>query len=466
MARKDTYKVLADSWNEHANKTPLTERQRTWVIEHVHPTQRIELKKKTYCSDCGGIVKDPKAKVCPHCGRPFKGEPWKIERSHSTMDYFCLSSAWKDDTQAMRFFAVFRDVAMGRKATYRIEEVARELITPKGDTYYYRLYLRPFPSYYYDNWMYGSRIHFVSSHKFSTGSKEYYRQSLYCTATKVTSVAKTLHRNGLRTMRNSNYPVDVAVKLLTDNYYETLWKTGQTALVNYLICKSGYVPQEMKEALKICQRHGYRIKDYTLYKDYLTLLDYFHLDLHNPHYICPKNLKREHDRLMERHDVVEERRRAEEAAQREQERIERDKKHAEMVAHWPELMGSLLSLSLSGKNLFVRPLQSIEEFKEEGKAMKHCVYACGYYDINAHPYTLILSAKDSAGKRLATIEYNTQRHSIVQCRAACNQVPERDKEIRQLITDHRKDIEELLKVREVATKGTKKSEKQTVAIAA
>ena len=114
----------------------------------------------------------------------------------------------------------------------------------------------------------------------------------------------------------------------------------------------------------------------------------------------------------------------------------------------------------------MRPLQSIEEFKEEGKAMKHCVYACGYYDINAHPYTLILSARDSAGKRLATIEYNTQRHSIVQCRAACNQVPERDKEIRQLITDHRKDIEELLKVREVATKGTKKSEKQAVAIAA
>lgn len=32
--------------------------------------------------------------------------------------------------------------------------------------------------------------------------------------------------------------------------------------------------------------------------DYLDLLRYFHKDLHNAHYVCPDNLKKEHDKLV------------------------------------------------------------------------------------------------------------------------------------------------------------------------
>ena len=102
-----------------------------------------------------------------------------------------------------------------------------------------------------------------------------------------------------------------------------------------------------------------------------------------------------------------------------------------------ERLGCLLTISLSGKNLTVRPLQSVDEFAEEGKAMHHCVFSNGYYK---HPDTLILSAKDRKGNRLATIEYNTKRFTIEQCRAACNGVPKRDAEIRELITSHRQDF--------------------------
>ena len=76
--------------------------------------------------------------------------------------------------------------------------------------------------------------------------------------------------------------------------------------------------------------------------------------------------------------------------------------------------------------------------------MHHCVYAMGYYDYNKKPNCLILSAKDGEGKRLATIEYNTKDFSIVQCRAACNQVPERDEEIRGLINSNTATIKKLV----------------------
>ena len=101
----------------------------------------------------------------------------------------------------------------------------------------------------------------------------------------------------------------------------------------------------------------------------------------------------------------------------------------------------VLTLMLTGQNLNVRPLQTVEEFAEEGKAMHHCVFDNGYY---RKQNCLILSAKDADGNRLATIEYNTKNMEIVQCRAACNKQPMRDAEIRSLITSHRSDFEKLL----------------------
>ena len=74
--------------------------------------------------------------------------------------------------------------------------------------------------------------------------------------------------------------------------------------------------------------------------------------------------------------------------------------------------------------------------------MHHCVFANAYYESKK---CLILSAKDSKGNRLATIEYDVKRGSIEQCRAACNAVPARDAEIRALITSHTKDFKRLLK---------------------
>lgn len=464
MARKDLspYSILAKQWNKTIENVPLTGKQESFAIDHVFPTQLIILPKTMYCSDCGHVVKDRTLKVCPHCGRRFRDKPWEIERSRISKGYFCLASKYKDDTQTLRFFMVSRKIAKGRTAEFEIKECVRELITPRGEMYFFRRTMCNVVSCYYDLWNFEKPIRYIGSHTYLLG-REYYRQSLFCCATLVTSVSKTLYRNGLRTMRNSPYPVDVMLKLLKDNYYETLWKTGQTSFFNYLIRRNGIVSEEMKECMKICNRHGYQIKDFQYYSDYINLLQYFHLDIRNPHYICPNNLRREHDRLLERKNIIEERRAAEEQERREREENERNKKHAEMVAHWSELMGSLLSLSLQGKDLSIRPLQSIEEFKQEGKAMHHCVYACGYYDINKHPNTLILSAKDNKGNRLATIEYNTKRHEIIQCRAACNQVPERDKEIRNLITSHRDDIARLLR-KEVSTKA-KKSKKTTVTAA-
>jgi hypothetical protein len=85
-------------------------------------------------------------------------------------------------------------------------------------------------------------------------------------------------------------------------------------------------------------------------------------------------------------------------------------RYAERVSRW-------LGVMIRGKGITIRPLQNIREFYEEGEAMHHCVFSNGYYKKDG---ILILSAR-KAGIRLETIEVDTTRWKIIQCRGRFNQ---------------------------------------------
>lgn len=83
----------------------------------------------------------------------------------------------------------------------------------------------------------------------------------------------------------------------------------------------------------------------------------------------------------------------------------------------------------------------IEEFKEEGKMMHHCVFACGYYK---KPDTLILSAQVN-GEHTETIEIDLKSFSIVQSRGVCNQPSEYHEEIKSLLLKNMYKLKSLTK---------------------
>ena len=72
---------------------------------------------------------------------------------------------------------------------------------------------------------------------------------------------------------------------------------------------------------------------------------------------------------------------------------------------------------IAGNGIEIQPLKTIREVWEEGEAMHHCVFKMGYYK---HDHTLLLSAR-KAGKRLETIEVNTESWKVVQSRGLQNQ---------------------------------------------
>jgi len=470
MARKENFELVATAI--HKRIKPLTQKQadaiyhrtfqsgaisRKWHGKHVH-----------YCSECGCEMEYIGQKKCPQCGVKWAAKPEKYERSRVANRAYHMELEAKGAVQVCRFYLVERETHFGKKVSWHVMEVERIMYAPNGER---KVFARGCQglSWYFDAWSYYSPMTIRREGKYMS-DKATMRYNLDVYSYRIKSLTQQWQYKNIPALMSDYKNSTSVLRVIAKPYGETLQKTGQYEFFDYLVNHYKYPPKDVVPALNICTRNHYHIYDPSLWLDHLELLKHFKLDMHNAHYVCPEDLRAAHQELYERKRREDERREAARLAAyrlaEEQRRMERDRLYKEMVENWAAKMGAILGLSINGTNLSIKPLQSIDEFKKEGDAMHHCVYAMRYWDINQHPNTLILSAKDGEGKRLATIEYNTQRHNIVQCRAACNAVPERDKEIRQLITDHRKDIEALLKVREVATKGTKKSETKTAAIAA
>ena len=206
-----------------------------------------------------------------------------------------------------------------------------------------------------------------------------------------------------------------------DPHAATLIEAKQFALFElYEHGGKDYWPQ-----MKICIRNRYKVTDYTLWRDTIQNLRYLGMDDHSPKYLCPDNLKQLHDQTQRRRDRIE-------AARRRKEKLKdlarSEKAYAKFIERYKDI-------KIEGSDLVIYPLPSVTAFYDEGEAMKHCVFSHEYYKDRR---ILILSARDSKGERLATIEYELKDGNIRQCRAKCNNTPLRNLEIRELITRNRK----------------------------
>ena len=249
----------------------------------------------------------------------------------------------------------------------------------------------------------------------------------------VQRVTKKLRRNGYdrSAMFVDVEPVILMRLLLTNPTAEWLVKVGQYRVLEYL-AKYGNVDEGVKfntglmGAVKICVRNGYHIYDASMYADYVDLLRYFGKDTHNAFYVCPKDLRAEHDRLVKKKQRIEEKK---ELEQRIREAARHEKSYKEHRGLW-------FGICFGNDDIVVTVIQSVAEMAEEGAKMHHCVFANEYWNVKKHPDSLILSAKDRQGNRLETVEVNMKTWSIVQSRGLLNDPSERHDEIIELVKEN------------------------------
>ena len=140
--------------------------------------------------------------------------------------------------------------------------------------------------------------------------------------------------------------------------------------------------------------------------DYIGLLIHFGKDIHNAKYVCPADLKGEHDRYLEKKRTA-----------GKKERIKEKRAKALPRKNASELKSKFFGIQFTDGLIQVKVLESVETHLVEGEIMHHCVFSCGYH-LKAE--SLILSATIE-GKRIETVEINPKTLEVVQSRGVCNQ---------------------------------------------
>lgn len=194
--------------------------------------------------------------------------------------------------------------------------------------------------------------------------------------------------------------------------------------------------QNEQEVIKLAWKHGYLTEDldYNLWRDTVSMAEKLHYDLRNPFYVCPINLHTTHNLYALR-------------LKREEEREERQRAAMERMndeqgrKYFENFIKKFIGFKVENGSITIQPLKSIEECKEEGKMMHHCVFACGYYK---KPDTLILSAQVN-GEHTETIEIDLKSFSIVQSRGVCNQPSEYHEQIKSLLLNNMYKLKSLTK---------------------
>lgn len=408
------------------------------------------------CPHCRGIVhfdtsRDTQNAVCPHCGaklrayRYFDAYGFKWNKDGVAHDYhkegFFQVMNVVGDWQVTRLIYMERWCYVRKDNTpWQFYEVCQAWNNPKyGKTYFrslpkkgigswrscnpYSLHTWRYECTNPDNWSYNKYIECDNVLEARTpGGANYFNTDRIAPDAKVSDAFKRMgvSANVIRVIKNFT-ALGLFESLSKGNYkpcYETLLKGKEYDLFDKITSRDWKADADKYfTAWKICKRHGYDYKkNYTEWMDTLKLIFKRGLDYRNPKFVCPDDLHRLHNQLLDLERRDEERR--EEQARRERierlhQQTEKEMKDIEKAEKgFKKRREKYFGINIKSDLFNIVALKSVKEFKYEGTYLAHCVFRCGYY---RNEHSLILSARDEHNNPIETIEIDLRSFTILQC---------------------------------------------------
>lgn len=358
---------------------------------------------------------------CPNCNTKLKVETTR-KRNFNNRYYMTIITAHKG-FQVLRSVMLFCSAKVGETAKYDYSEVMQRWIAPSGKHCTFAKLRQTMGTCYYDAWIFHSDMELRRETSNSYTPSVYDRIYTGAVYPRMKFIPE-IKRTGIKKAFYGQKPLDIFRTLLTDPRAETLVKTGNTKLLRRIMDSGWKNINNYWQSVRICIRGGYKINDATLWCDYIDLLRFFGKDLHNAKYVCPANLKAEHDRYVQK--------KAKADAQAELE------KQLEKEAEFKAIKAKFFGLIFSDGRISIRVLESIQEIVAEGQAMHHCV---GSYSTKED--SLILSATID-GKRIETVEVSISKLKVIQSRGLCNKNTKHHSQILSLVENNMPLIEQRL----------------------
>lgn len=407
--------------------SPLTESEKTLAIKRLFPQYGTTSRKTIFCLECTHSWKDNnafsemhKGLVCPSCNA--KIQIFAPKTRFTASGYFAKIDA-KDNFQIERIFYIEKFMQKDETPSYRTTEVIQHYIGLNG-----RITSMAMPVHgmvmYYDSWIFGKEMSIMPNNFLNSNRGKIYSN---CRLPKP-KLLKEVTRNGFRGKFYGMVPKDLFSILLRSQHAETLIKTNQTDLLANFISRESQIKENWK-SIKICIRNNYKIKDATMWLDYVKLLNEFGRDLLNPKYVCPDNLKKAHDKYMDKKRRINAKLKAEELKKQLKSQQKAYKKEK----------AKYFGISFSNGNITVKVLDSVKVILVEGETLKHCVYTNKYFE---EENSLLLSARID-DKPIETIELSLTEMKIVQARGLQNKATKYNKEIKKLVMDNIHQIQKI-----------------------
>ena len=394
---------------------PITKTQSKWAFRECidHFAYRLP-KGRTTCMDCGHswiMNKHRETCTCPHCRAKLQVKE-TYERKLQQKQYFTILTTC-GEFQVLRMFLLIVGMEKGYEAQTSIIEIGQYWWNMQGRKAV--VAIQRVLGHYVDTFSYYSPMAIRNDN-------EAYQHIVYSPIYPKFKVTDILRRNGFKDNFYGIMPTQFIPALLTDSRVETLLKAGRTDHLRYFLGNRRTF-EELWQSYKIAVRNGYEIVDISLWSDYVDTLRRLGKDIHNPKYLCPTDLKGEHDR---RHEEL--------LRQRERKEIEQKQKKAmEDEKRFKELKSKFFGICFTDGTIQVHVLESVQEHLEEGVSMHHCVFSNAYY---LKEDSLILSATIE-GKRIETIEVSLRTLEVVQSRGVCNKNTEYHEQIVNLVNANR-----------------------------
>lgn len=301
--------------------------------------------------------------------------------------------------------------------SFSFDEVAQIWQNEKGREYIIARSCFPH-TFYYDCWSINSKLTLKGGIK-----NTYYGIAKYEINPSVIynriKLLPILKRNGLKTEFFDISPSALTKALLRHNDAEYLLKSNQIELLRYMVNRNiSNCPY--KKSVNICNRNKYVISDASKWVDMMSALDYINKDLHNPKFICPKDISCAHDSaiFLRRNKQI---------------KLDKEKQRQmnyEYNKNYIIAKKNYFDLVISNQNIIITVLKNINEFEKEGNDLRHCVYTNQYFN---KKNSLIMSAKDNDGNRIETIELSLDTYKILQSRGKNNSISSFHDEIISLI---------------------------------
>ena len=402
---------------------PITKAQRQWAFRECIDHFAFRLPKgRTTCMDCGyswTLEQSIDTCTCPQCRASLQVKTTRA-RKLQQKQYFTLLTTC-GEYQVLRMFLLVAEMEKGCRAQSSVIEIGHYWWNDAGRQALVAIQ-RTF-GHYIDSFS------FCSPMAIRNDSEAYRYVASSQTFPKL-KVTNTLYRNGFNGELHDIAPTQLIPALLTDSRAETMMKAGRYKDLRHLLSR-GKGLNNYWNSYKLTLRHHYTIGDIALWCDYVDMLKRLGKDIHNPKYICPSDLRGEHDKR----EVELRRQREREAMERKREKAMADE------ARFRELKSKFFGICFTDGTIQVHVLESVQEYIDEGAELHHCLFSNEYY---LKENSLILSATIE-GKRIETIEVSLDTLQVIQSRGVCNQNTPYHDQIVSLVNAHSQLIREVVR---------------------